>query len=251
MVHLFKYIGGPLKPKEPTVLFIPGGLTSPAVFDGLGIFLPCQSAAIDWLMSDAPWELDIIGRRILDFVKEYDLGPTILCGYSAGGIIAMSAAIADQEGLVQGLLLSNTGANTLGHSDPDLPKNIQKSWPDHDLIDRFIKRCFARKCPEALYSILYEYAFRVPKEAAYACTASVRTIDLEPCLKDIQCPVLLAHGKDDQVRRQCHVDVLKNGIPNIELCYLDGGHTVMVEAHTQYLEKLLYFVSKIFTPKEK
>ena len=226
------------------MLFIPGSLTSPAVFEGIGEVLPCQSAVIDWMKSDGPWELDIIGERVLELIVQLGLGPVILCGYSSGGVIALSAALRDEEGRINGLMISNTGANTKGHSDPNLPNQIRDHWPEEDVIRKFISRCFVKECPEELFQRLLAYASGIKKEAALACTLSSRTLDLEPDLQRVKCPVLIAHGKDDLVRRECHVEVLRNNLPDVEVRYLDGGHTIMVEDREHYTKALLYFMEK-------
>lgn len=82
------------------------------------------------MKSDGPWELDIIGERVLELIVQLGLGPVILCGYSSGGVIALSAALRDEEGRINGLMISNTGANTKGHSDPNLPNQIRDHWPE-------------------------------------------------------------------------------------------------------------------------
>ena len=45
---------GTLHSGLPTVLFIPGAMTTPNVFAGFANYLPCQSAIIDWNNSDGP-----------------------------------------------------------------------------------------------------------------------------------------------------------------------------------------------------
>lgn len=56
MASHLNYIGD-LQKGRPTVLMIPGGMaTSPAVYEGIGETLVCQSAVIDWSRSPGPWD---------------------------------------------------------------------------------------------------------------------------------------------------------------------------------------------------
>ncbi len=164
--------------------------------------------------------------------------------------MALSAAIEDKENVLGGIMISNTGANTIGHGDPSFPQRIQEMWPKRELLEPWFARLFVRECPKALYEILYDYTVSLDKRTAMECATAVREINLAPRLGEITCPVLLAHGKLDTTRTESHVNVLRNGISDIEVCYLDGGHTIMVEDRITYQEKLIEFVNRtIMVPK--
>jgi pimeloyl-ACP methyl ester carboxylesterase len=114
-----------------------------------------------------------------------------------------------------------------------------------EIIDPFIRRCFAFPVPEKLYTQIAEYAASLDKQIAYDCAFSVRTHDLRPMLSEITCPVLLLHGKLDKARTQIHVDDLMKGIGNIELHYLNAGHTPMVEDRDNFIKYMLDFIRRI------
>ena len=249
MGSLLKFQTHGLKPGRPTVLFVPGNLTAPAVYEGIDIFLPCQSAIIDWCKSEGPWAQDIIATRILEFIEEQDLGPTVLCGYSAGGVVTLSAAIQDKKRRLGGIVISNTGANTIGHGDPNFPQRIAEMWPKKELLEPWFARLFVKECPKALYDILYSYTESLGKEMAIECTTKVREIDLAPRLGEIVCPTLLLHGRFDTSRTESHVDVLRKGIKDIEVRYLDGGHTIMVEDRVNFQNALIDFVERTILTK--
>lgn len=167
MASHLNYIGD-LQKGCLTVLMIPGGMaTSPAVYEGIGEMLACQSAVIDWSRSPGPWDVLNIGDRTLELVNELELGPVILAGYSAGGVIAMEAAIQDRENRISGLLLSNTGPCTVGHGDPDLPKRILGHWFSMELFEPFLDRCFAFPIDPALREKLLDYARQIPVDVVY------------------------------------------------------------------------------------
>ncbi len=64
MGRKFLKIIGELEPGKPTVLFIPGGMCSPAVYDGIEVLEGFQTARVDWSASEGPWSVDLIGKRI-------------------------------------------------------------------------------------------------------------------------------------------------------------------------------------------
>ncbi len=55
---------GELGAKQPTVLFVAGGMTSPEVYDEIQVPAGFQSARVDWAGSEGPWAVDRLGERI-------------------------------------------------------------------------------------------------------------------------------------------------------------------------------------------
>lgn len=235
-----------LNPERPAVLFIPGGMaTPPAVFDGIEDEIPWQSAVIDWSTSPGPWDIVDLGNRVTELIKELGLERVVLAAYSAGGVMAIQAAIADEEHRIAGMLLSNTGPCAIGHGDPDLPKRIKEQWFSMELFEPFLVRCFSRPVDPALREKMLEYAKTVDKEAVYQSSKTLREHDLRPGLSKITCPVVIAHGSLDKARTLEHVKMLTDGIPDTEVFLLNGGHTIMVEDHDNWVEKLNYLIQKV------
>lgn len=235
-----------LDPSKPAVLLIPGGMgMPPAVFDGVAQEIPWQSAVIDWCRSPGPWDIVVLGNRVTELIEELGLTKVIVAGYSAGGIMATQAAIADENHRIAGLLLSNTGPCAVGHGDPDLPSRIQEQWFSMELFEPFMTRCFARPLDPQLREKMIAYASQVDKEVVYQASKTLREHDLRPNLGKISCPVVIAHGSLDKARTMEHVKMLTDGIPNTEVFLLDGGHTIMVEDHEGWVEKLNYLILKV------
>lgn len=234
-----------------TVVLIPGGMaTSPIVYRGVTEKLDCQWAVIDWSRSDGPWDVLQLGDRVLEWIREKKLGPVVLAGYSAGGVIAMEAAIKDEERRIAGLLLSNTGPCTIGHGDPELPEKILENWFSEEFYIAFLKRCFAFELDDSLKQELIRYAAEVPAEVAYQAAKTLREYDLRPELHRIQCPVTVAHGKLDRTRTLDHVKMLTDGIRQARVCLLEGGHTIMVDDEAGWLEELNHLIDTV-KQKEK
>ncbi|MBQ4489707.1 MAG: hypothetical protein II965_00495 [Pyramidobacter sp.] len=84
---------GKLETRRPTVLFLSGANVSPCVFDQVESDGEFQFAAVDYCQSDGPWDLPKLGERVCKLIREQNLGATALAGWSAGGGIAMAAAV--------------------------------------------------------------------------------------------------------------------------------------------------------------
>ena len=233
----------PLKEAIPSVLFIPGNMCCPTVFDGITVPVGVQASTIDWAMSPGPWDIEALGERVAKLVVDQKLGPTILCGYSAGGVIAMLAAIS-LGSRVSGLLISNTGANTQGHGDPNFPQNILDQWGTPELNEPFLFRVFARPIPPKLQAETEAYYKTLNREAVYQAAYSLRQIDISSQLSQLSCSVTIAHGVLDTSRTPQHADQLRQLIPGAKLVWLDGGHTIMVENRTGWQKELDELIEK-------
>lgn len=246
---VLKYVGT-LYSGEPTVLFIPGAMTTPCVFAGLANYLPCQSAIIDWNNSEGPWTVEEVGKKVLTLIDQLSLGPVVLAGYSWGGVVSIVAAINDKKGMVAGLMIADTGACAVNHGDPDFPKKLEKSWPDRELFKKFSSRCYARPIARGFYQQLEDYAMALRKDTVCQAAHSVRESDFRDQLDQITCPVQILHGTRDESRSVQSAQLLAEKIKDSELFWLDCGHTPMVEVHEEYLQKLLYFINKICLVKD-
>ena len=183
--------------------------------------------------------------ELSELVKELELGPVILAGYSAGGVIAMEAAIQDRENRISGLLLSNTGPCTVGHGDPDLPKRILGHWFSTDLFAPFLDRCFAFPIDPVLREKLLDYARQIPVNVVYEAAKTLREHDLRPRLGKITCPVVVAHGILDRTRTLEHVRMITDGVKDTQVHLLDGGHTIMVEDRDEWVAILNCLITQI------
>jgi pimeloyl-ACP methyl ester carboxylesterase len=241
-MNSLKYIGNIERCKK-SVLFIPGSLISPEVYDNVTLPDGYQGVKVSWINSDCNIELQDVADEIIRFVRDYDLKSVILAGYSSGGVISMLAYLSDKEA-ISGLLLSNTGANTVNQTNTDLPNRIKTNWCEKDNIE-FIKRCFYKPLDDEMFNKLLEYANRLTSEQFLRPVLSLRKIDLREKLSDIECPVIIAHGNHDRVRRIEHARILYENIKNSELILLDAGHSPMYEDSENYSKALLKLIKRV------
>lgn len=237
---------GTLSKHQPCVIFIPGGMaTPPDVFDGIGAMIPWNSIIIDWSTSPGPWDVVELGNRVVAFITENGLETVIVAGYSAGGVIALQAGIAETEGRIAGLLLSNTGPCAVGHGDPYLPDRVREQWFSMEIFEPFIERCFAFPVDEALRRRMIEYAAKIDKEVVYQSSKTLREHDLRPQLGQITCPVTIAHGILNKTRTMEHVNMLTEGIKHAEVVLLNGGHTIMIEDRKHWVNALTRLIQQV------
>lgn len=223
---------------KPLVLGIPGGGCSPVLFERVA-HPRCLVHGLDWGAWPRPADLETVAGRLAQALAGR-MGPTLLAGVSLGGVIAMLTAL-EAPGRVNGLLLSNTGANSSSHGDPALPQRVRTAWTTA-ASDAFLRSCFHAEPDPALWRQLRDYMARLPKESFLQSIESVRRIDVSARLTEIRCPVVIAHGRFDRRRSVGDAEALARAIPAAELRLLDCGHSPMAESpgdYTAALDRLL------------
>ncbi|MBQ8089492.1 MAG: alpha/beta hydrolase [Pyramidobacter sp.] len=236
---------GTLEAGRPTVLFLSGANVSPCVFERVesdGVF---QFAAVDYCQSDGPWNLPDLGRRVCELIRELELGPTALAGWSAGGGIAMAAAVYEPE-LIAGLFLSNTGPTGKGHGNPDFPQQILDRWGEAGFFEKLLRGWFSRPLPPLLHARLYDYIASVKRECAHELAVSVRSVDFREGLRAYRGPVTLAHGVLDKARTPAHVEMMTSSMPQARVFWLENaGHASVVENAPAWQAALSSFLADV------
>lgn len=219
-----------LDPGMSAMLCLPGTMCSPEIFGSVEAphGLDVQLLPVSWMTSPGPWDIETLGGRIAALIRDLGAGPAYIAGHSTGGTISLATAIKEPS-LVNGLLLSNTGANMKGHGDAaSIIRAIGEEW-GADLQARVLNRCFHREPDPVLMRALLSYAAGLRKECALEALESQYALDLEPELGRITAPTVVAHGVHDRARPMAHAELLAAGIPRAELIPLDTGHTPMAE----------------------
>ncbi|MBN3754763.1 alpha/beta hydrolase [Paraburkholderia sp. Tr-20389] len=236
-----------LEPRKRTILCIPGTLISPRIFEAYAGPKGFQLAAVSWMTESGPWDIEGVASKILALIDRLELPEVFLVGHSAGGAICLSVALRRK---LAGLVLSNTGANTATHGDPNYPQRILVSW-DETMRRAQIRRCFVRMPPTESLQMLDEYADRCPRDGVFAAATSLRRLDFAPSLAQIDCPVLLAFGRLDPVRTERDVEALRSGIAEASIAMLDAGHTPMMEASHDWNSAVNSWISSIDSLKHR
>lgn len=107
----------------PTLVCIPGTMCSPQVFAACAAASGMNAIALHWMDTAGPHDLDSIAARIVASIASIaDMPRVMLVGHSLGTPLAMLTALREWQGgawRIEGLVLSNSGANTRGHGDVD------------------------------------------------------------------------------------------------------------------------------------
>lgn len=222
---------------------IAGNLCDPRVFSQITVPANIEICYLDYLRGTGPWDMDSMGYQLLEIINNLSV-PIVLAGYSAGGVLAMSAA-SKSPSSIAGLVLSNTGPCSIGHGNPNFPTELSLNYNNEEYIRKFLTSCFAQKISKAFEDQLWHYTRTVNCQAAYHVSKSLREADYRDGLKKFDNPVALIHGQLDTRRKLNSVETMKECMPQAEVTLLQTGHTPMWEDPIGYQNALDALLSKI------
>lgn len=219
---------------KSAIIFIPGTLLSPIIFEKITVSHNIQRIDLSWMTEPGLHDIRHIAENIVTIIMKQKFDKVILAGQSSGGSIAMLTYLYMQDKeRIKGMVLSNCGANNIGHSNQKSKEEIIASW-NKEALKIFIKNCFSYPLEQSFYERLIKYGSQFSAEQRIEPLISQREIDLKDRLCEIKCLTFIAHGRLDKIRTLDHAMQLKNGIPKSELLLLDGGHTPMYEDYAGY-----------------
>lgn len=257
---------------SPPVVAVPGTLGTPLMFGPLARELAgrVRVAAYDWMTGPGPWDIPAVADRLLATVRHRTGGtPVVLAGHSTGGAIALQAAVRSAErdggtsrggaasnraesagpsggGLIAGLLIINSGANTAGHGDIDALLDVFRASKYRGWRAVGGNRSFATPPPAALRLRMAAYALlRVPAAAVLDVLSSQRDLDLAPRLAEITCPVTVLHGVLDQARTPEHARTIAEEVAAGEVRWARTGHTPPVEDPQATADAVVSLLSRL------
>lgn len=239
----------------PVVVALAGAGCSPAIYD---VMVEAQSSVghpgslarwvtLDWFKGEGAFDPVSIAHRIATVIAQR-AGPTVLAGHSLGAFLSMLVAL--EHGGLAGLILSNTGARTLGHGDPDLPHRILHDWSPQ-AQQAFLGGCFDQAPSDPLATHLSHYLASVPNHRLHAAVAGLRQMDILQHLPRLNLPVLVAHGERDRKRSVATAREMAQAIPEARLVLLSAGHTPMVECARAYHQVVCEFLSDRLAPGDR
>jgi 3-oxoadipate enol-lactonase len=231
---------------RPTLVFLPGALIPTNAIAPVTRIVKLRAIGVGWLEGAGPHGLHSVAARVAMLIRE--LGPTVLIGHSVGAPIAALAAAIDLRSTkrnVVGLVLSNSGANTKGHSDVEsVIERVLQTWGP-PLWKVMTGRSLGSVCPAELVDSFMTYPRRITAEATAESLRSLQQTDLTSMLRELSSvPAAVVHGSRDRARTLSHAESLSNGIPGSRLVVHDTGHTSCVEAPGEFAKVICSVVEQ-------
>lgn len=204
----------------------------------------------DWTGVD-PYSPDAAVDQLITFMDAQGIEQTTLVGNSAGGTVAMRAALAHPERF-ESLILISPAVYTGGGAPPFLQPFVDT--PQFQRIGPLVSRQFAalgdslagqsyhdpgRITPEQAEKA--QIATQVEKwdEALWAFTAASQESDLAQQLEELTLPVLVITGDDDRIVPTEESIRLADELPNAELVVIEAcGHVAQAECPAETIEAI-------------
>ena len=175
------------------------------------------------------------------FIYQRNLQPTILCGNSLGGHVALRLYLAAPH-LVDCLILSGT-SGLYEHSVDTLPIR-----PDAKFVREHMARVFHNPqfiTDQAVNEIAKILTSRMNTLNLIHAARSAKKDNLLKLLKEIKVPTLLLWGEDDEVTTMQVAEMFHKNIPGSELKTIKNcGHAPMIEHPEWFAAQAEEFLKK-------
>ena len=242
-------------PKDaPRVVFLNSLGTDCRIWDDLVIELDGQVRSLRYdergqgltESPDGPYTIEEHADDLAALLDQLSWGPTVLCGLSIGGMIAMSVAVRRPD-LVQGLVLADTAA-LIGRSEFWDARIGQVS--DGGLrtiatgvMERWFGASYLRDQPVAVRGWTTLLA-RAPVTGYLGSCAALRDADLSGVLSEIEVPAVCVCGSEDQSTPPSAVRSLAQRLPDASYVEIPGaGHLTPVESPAEFGRIVLQFLA--------
>ncbi|VAW31291.1 hypothetical protein MNBD_CHLOROFLEXI01-3717 [hydrothermal vent metagenome] len=179
--------------------------------------------------------------------------PFIVCGLSMGGYIALEFYRRYPEH-VAGLILAATRAGAdsdAGKLNRDKAAQLAKDEGATAVSDGMLPKLFAPKNYESDQELV-DYVKGVMGTASLngvvgSLMAMKDRPDSTAMLADIEVPVLIIHGAEDQLIPVAEAEGMAKAIPNAELVVVQGaGHLPNLEEPDQFNDAIIDFLEQVF-----
>lgn len=176
------------------------------------------------------------------FVRKNSLNPTVLCGNSLGGHVAMRLCLASPE-LVDCLILSAT-SGLYEHTVDSLPVRIGDKFVREHMARVFFDNRFVTE--EAIQEVVAICSDRTNTLNLIHAARSAKKDNLLKLLPKIHVPTLLLWGTDDLVTTMEVAELFRQHIPNSKLVTIDNcGHAPMIEHPEWFARQVEIFLKDL------
>ncbi|MUT67954.1 alpha/beta hydrolase [Paenibacillus sp. NEAU-GSW1] len=216
--------------QKSTVLWLTGWSMPDSVFDRLRELLPeFHHVSLVYSTASSAEEMMRLTETAAREARSAASGPLLIGGWSLGGLLALRLAI---QGLADGLVLFAAtakftrpkGQTNLGWADAYVRQMIIGIGKDRQAVEqRFRQLVFSET--ETDGEIEFPRSGTWNASALIAGLEILRSVDFLPRLSEIDCPVFLAHGADDQIIPYAAAEELLLHLPQAKLLAVpECGH---------------------------
>ena len=225
---------------ENVILFVPGTALSPEIYKNVHVPYGYEAVYLSWHDAPGDHSIESTADKILRLIQQHKCRNIILVGHSSGGFIVMQTYFSlPNKSIITGILLCDTGCNTIGHVNSKSPEEIKASWSEEKTRVAFLERCFSSRIDDETFAHLKEYSTRISPQARIEPWVSQLHLDFTQRLCEISCQTMVVHGRYDKARPITHAQQLAQGIPHSDLFIIDhAGHTPMLGNPEKFSEAL-------------
>jgi len=206
-----------------------------------------------------PYSVTMLADDCADLLGHLNVAtPFVVCGLSMGGYIALEFYRRYPEH-VAGLILAATRAGAdseEGKAGRDKAAELAKNEGATAVSAGMLPKMLAPQnyeSDEELVDFVKEVLGSASLNGVVGALAAMRDrVDSTPMLGDIDVPVLIIHGADDQLIPVAEADAMYKAIPTSELIVIpDAGHLPNLEQPDIFNDAVIDFLEELFEEDEE
>ena len=193
---------------------------------------------------DPPYSIADHGGDLLALLDRLSWGPTVLCGLSIGGMIAMDACRRRPRS-VRGLVLADTcdviGTRSFWDERMRVIRERGIAPMSHAVMERWFGASFRRRRPVDVRGWANLLA-AAPVDGYLGSCAALRDADLGAATPGLRVPSVCICGSEDLSTTPAEVRALASRLPDAEYAEIAGaGHLSPVECPAEFAGILMSF----------
>jgi pimeloyl-ACP methyl ester carboxylesterase len=191
--------------------------------DVLAIDLPGHGAS----EGDGKETIDAYAGSVLEFMDYLDINQAVIIGHSMGSAIAQRLSL-DSPEHVRGLILIGAGAKLRVHPKLIEYCSSERTYPE--VVSLVMEWVFSPQADRRLVELAGQRMAEMPASVMLADFKACDAFDVRNEVQEIQQPVLVICGEDDQMTPVRFSEYLAENIPESRLEVIPkAGHMVMLE----------------------
>lgn len=193
-----------------------------------------------------------LASGISEIMDEESLGKSVFCGLSMGGY-ALFSLFRSNPGLFSGLILCDTTADADSAEKRNgraaMIENVSANGSEalvKGLLPKLISDSSFKNEPELVAHLSNIICSQPPDAICAALRGMAERPDSNDVLRNMNFPVKLIFGKDDEVTGASAAKALEEGIPDADLVFLeDAGHYSNLEDSEGFNRELISYLMSL------